>query len=61
MKKLTKTIMGVLAICFTLIAVNACQEDVYPNYEPQELATEKTVDAKGETEDGDKDEGIIPK
>lgn len=60
MRKFTKTVLGIISLCLIFFALSACQEDVYPDLERNELETEIIVDLKGETEDGDEDEGIIP-
>ncbi len=61
MKNLTKTILGIAIICFVLMGLSACQEDVYPEFNQNEPGTEKVSDNKGETEDGDEDIGLDPK
>ncbi len=61
MRKLTKTVLGIITLCFMLFAFSACQEDVYPDLQKEELSSEKITDKKGETEDGGEDEGIDPK
>ena len=61
MKKLTKTLLGILSLCFIHFALNSCQEEVYPDTQQLEPISEKSLDQKAETEDLGEHEGIEPK
>lgn len=61
MKKNAKTFVAVIAVCGAIFTLNACQEDVYPEFDQNRLSTEKILDQQGETEDGDEDNGLDPK
>ena len=61
MKNLTRTILGIIALCFSLMSFSACQEDVVPITTP-ENTVEKTVKDKNSETDGEKDdEGVKPR
>ncbi len=61
MKKLTKTIVGLVMLFSVLIVLNACQEDVVPSLQDQETVTLNEPDAKTETDGQPKDEGVKPR
>lgn len=61
MKKLTKTILSLIAVCGFFIALQSCQEDVYPDLQDPEVVQADGIDATGETEDEEEETGMDPK
>ncbi len=61
MKKMTKTVARMIAFIAFVFVFNACQEDVYPDLENQELVQEQVTDEKSDTEDVGEDDGLDPR
>lgn len=61
MKKFVKTILASTILIAFFFAVNACQEDVYPDLQLDPVKVEKPKDQKSETEDQGKDVGVDPR
>lgn len=61
MKKNAKTVLGIILLCVFIFALNACQEDVYPDSQLDSTQVEIQKDQKSDTDDQGKDEGVEPR